>query len=300
MPDLSTRVGKLKLANPLVLCAGISGLNVNLWLKHAKEAGAVTIKSCSVQPRLGHANPTVVEIDKDIVLNAVGLSNPGAEYVAEEIIKYKSKCKTIPLIASLFGKKIEEFGETAAILDRAKPDIIEIDASCPNVEGVMFSNDTELIAKVTEAVRENTSLPVFVKLSAAVNDIVPIAKAAVAAGADGITAINTLPGMAIDPIARKPILTNKFGGVSGRAIKPMAVRAVYMIRKALPEVPIIGMGGVTYGTDVAEMIIAGANAVGVGTAVMYRKNAFATLKNELMEFMDENKYKNIGALKLNE
>jgi len=288
--------------NPLILASGIRGNNANLLIRAAKEgAGAVTSKSCSLQPREGHRNPTMVG-SGSTYLNAIGLSNPGVE---EEIgeIKRAAKEAGVPIIASIVAFSVEDFGRVAARICVARPHMIEVDASCPNIDagGKMFSNYVEDAVAVTKSVRAATKIPFSVKLSPGVPNIGEIAAACVDEGADCITAVNTMDGMYVDAYARRGILHNWFGGVSGPALKPIALKCVYNIRKAIgPSVPIIGTGGVTTGLDAIEMIMAGATAVGVGTAVVLRKNAFKDIAAEMQEFMKKEGYSKISQLKLHE
>ena len=198
---------------------------------------------------------------------------------------------------------MEDFGKVAARISEAKPAMIEVDASCPNIEQgeKMFSSYVKDAAAVTKAVRAATKLPISVKLSPDVPNIGEIAKACVEEGADCITAINTVGGMAVDAYARRAVLHNWFGGISGPALKPVALKCVYSIRKAIgPEVPVIGTGGVASGLDAAEMLMAGATAVGIGTAVVLRKSAFRCIASELQEFMEENGYSKVSQLRLEE
>ena len=221
----------------------------------------------------------------------------------EELAEAKKDCSKIgvPVIASVFARSIEEFAGVAQIVMEAKPDAIELNMSCPNVgsEGRMFACVSGDAAKVVEAVKDVCKAPVFAKLTPNVTDIVEVAKAVEGAGANGIVAINTMPGMLIDAKARKPILTNKEGGLSGAALKPIALRAVYSVSRAV-EIPIIGTGGVLSGMDAVEMLMVGASAVGVGSAISYRKNAFGAIRGELAVFMRENGYSKISELKLDE
>ncbi|MEM4554718.1 MAG: dihydroorotate dehydrogenase [Candidatus Anstonellaceae archaeon] len=290
----------MSLKNPLILASGIRGNSADLLVRAAKEgAGAVTSKSCSLFPREGHANPTVVN-SKEVWLNAIGLSNPGVDEEINEI-KLAVKKAGVPVIASIVGFSVEEFAEVAKRISQANPAMIEVDASCPNIEGggKMFSSCVQDAVLVTKAVRKATKLPFSVKLSADVPNIGEIAFECIQAGADCITAINTVGGMYIDVYARKAVLHNRFGGVSGPAIKPIALKAVYNIRKAVgPNVPIIGTGGVSCGLDAIEMIMAGATAVGIGTAVVLRKNAFREIAKEMKQFMLQNGYKSLSELKL--
>lgn len=290
----------LKMRNPLILASGIRGNNANLLIRAAKEgAGAVTSKSCSLQPREGHANPTMVGSDS-AYLNAIGLSNPGVEEEVREI-KRAVREAGIPIIASIVAFSVDDFGKVASRISTAKPHMIEVDASCPNIEqgGKMFSNYAEDAAAVTRAVRTATHIPISIKLSPDVPNIGEIASACVDEGADCITAINTMGGMHVDAYARRGVLHNWFGGVSGPALKPIALKSVYNVRKAVgPGVPIIGTGGVTTGLDAIEMIMAGATCVGVGTAVVLRKNAFKDIAAEMQQFMKKEGYGELTELKL--
>ncbi|MCX6769678.1 MAG: dihydroorotate dehydrogenase [Candidatus Micrarchaeota archaeon] len=301
---LGTCLGKLKLENPLILASGIRGNTAALLIRAAKEgAGAATSKSCSLTPRTGHANPTMAGTE-GVFINAIGLSNPG---VQEEILEIRRAVKEakIPIIASIYAKEVEEFAEVARLISEAKPHMLEVDISCPNVhrEGAMFSSYKEDAAKVCAAVAEATKIPFSAKLSPDVPNIGQIAHVCVTSGAGCITAINTAGGMYIDARARKAVLSNWFGGISGPAIKPIALKAVHSIRKAVgEEVPIIGTGGVSNGIDAAEMLMAGATAVGIGTAIAARKEdaPFEAIASELKAFMKEEGYTKISQLKLEE
>ena len=299
VPDLSVSLCGVRLSNPLVLASGILGTSAELLHRVARcGAGAVTSKSCGPTPREGHPNPTVLDWGHGLI-NAVGLSNPGAD---EEVpILRDAKARLIPLgvplIASIFAETVEGFAEVARKVAEAKPDFIEVNISCPNVEaefGRPFAADPRDAAAVTAAVRRAVSLPVIVKLSPNVADIAAIARAVEAEGADAIAAINSLgPGMVIDLDSGRPILANRAGGVSGPAIRPIAVRCVYDISRAV-RIPVIGIGGVTSGRDAAEMIMAGATAVGVGTAVYYRgPEVFGHIRDELAAFMGSHGYSSV-------
>ncbi|MCX8175355.1 MAG: dihydroorotate dehydrogenase [Candidatus Micrarchaeota archaeon] len=291
-----------RLRNPLILASGVRGNSAELLIRAAREgAGAVTSKSCSLCPREGHSNPTMVA-DGGIFLNAIGLSNPGVEEEIGEIRRAVRKAG-VPVIASIVGFSPEEFGRLAERMEEAKPHMIEADASCPNIEhgGKMFSQSVEDAVAVTKAVRAATSLPFSIKLSPDVPNIGQIAKACVEAGADCITAVNTMGGMLIDPYAKKAVLHNRFGGLSGHALKPIALKSVYSIRKAVGDgVPIIGTGGVACGLDAVEMIMAGATCVGVGTAVALRNGAFRQIAGEMREFMRKEGYRSVSELSLDE
>jgi len=273
MAELGVSLCGVRLRNPLVLASGILGTEAELLVRVAQAgAGAVTAKSCSLQPRVGHPNPSVLAWEHGLI-NAVGLANPGVEAEIEELIRAKGLLGPVgsALIASVFADTVEHFSQVAAQVARARPDLIEVNISCPNVHdefGTPFSADPGAAAEVTAAVKDAVAgtAPVLVKLSPNVTDIRAIARAVQAAGADGITAINTLTGMVIDVQARRPVLANRTGGLSGPAIRPLAVRCVYEIYKAV-DLPIIGTGGVGSGRDALELIMAGATAVGIGSAV---------------------------------
>lgn len=287
---LQTQLAGVTLPTPLVLASGIIGTSATLLARAGQAgAGAVTAKSVGPAPRIGHRNPICFEWSGGLI-NAVGLPGPGAEaevHVLQEARRALT-AQGVAVIASIFAGTPDEFAEVAATILRATPDILELNISCPNVHddyGEPFAASCAGAESVTAAVAplcRAAAVPLFVKLAPNVPNIARIAAAAVAAGADGITAINTMPGMVIDSESGAPVLTNKSGGLSGPAIKPIAIRAVYEIAAALPGVPIIGTGGVTCGTDAIEMFMAGATAVGVGSAVWYRGvDAFAEINAEI-------------------
>jgi dihydroorotate dehydrogenase (NAD+) catalytic subunit len=296
--NLSTKLCGIKLENPTILASGILGTTGSSLVNVANHgAGAVTSKSVGLEERYGHPGPVLAEWEKGFI-NAVGLSGPGIEEGIEEI-SYAVKNSSAPVIASIFASKIDDFGIAAKKISKANPDFIEVNISCPNVEsefGRPFGTDPDISAKVTKIVKKNTTIPVIIKLSPNVPDIKLIAQAVVMAGADIINAINTVgPGMVINIEAAKPVLHNKVGGVSGPAIRPVAVRCVYDIYEATKgKTPIIGTGGITYGKDAIEMLMAGASAVGIGTAVYYRGvDIFRKISEEIEEFMERNNHNSL-------
>ncbi|HIH20810.1 TPA: dihydroorotate dehydrogenase [Candidatus Micrarchaeota archaeon] len=303
--DLSAKIAGIHLKNPTVLASGILGTTSHIMASVANQggAGAITSKSASIKERKGHPNPIVVDqLGKGWFLNAVGLSNPGLEEKAEELAEYKKLSKT-PIIASVFATTAEEFGLAAEAIAKCHPDAIELNESCPNVEdefGRLFCLDERSAGKAVEEARSRVpkKIPIFAKLSPDVPAIETIARACVEAGADGITAVNTAgPGMAIDIDRAKPILANKFGGLSGPALKPLAIKCVYRIHAALPETPIIGTGGVFTGEDAIEMLMAGASAVGIGTSAFYRSRmVFKEVCKEMTGWMQSHGYKNAREL----
>jgi len=297
---LNIRLKGVRLENPTVLASGILGVSGASLVNIANHgAGAVTSKSVSLEERKGHPCPILLTFEAG-VMNAVGLSNPGVEKIIEELEHYKQNSDA-PLIASIFASKTKDFGIAAKKISEAKPDIIEANISCPNVEaefGKPFAADPKMAAAVTKVVKKNTKIPVFVKLSPNVPNIGMIAKAVEKAGADGITAVNTAgPGMVINIDAGKPLLANKVGGISGPAIKPIAVKCVYDVYEAV-KIPIIGTGGITTGRDAVEMIMAGATAVGIGSGVYYRGiEIFQRVCDEIVEFMEENNYSSLKQIR---
>ena len=262
----------------------------------AGGAGGVTSKSASPRPRAGHPNPTVLKWGAGFI-NAVGLANPGVEaqvHILRDTRRLLEELGTSTrLIASIFAETVDGFARAAEVISEAAPDFIEVNISCPNVAhelGRPFASTPEDAAAVTRAVKEATDIPVIVKLSPNVTDIAEIARAVEAAGADAISAINTVAGMVIDIRAARPVLANREGGVSGPAIKPIAVRAVYQIYQAV-SIPIVGIGGVTTGEDAAEMMMAGATLVGVGSAAYwYGPEALGSIRDQLAQFLVEEGY----------
>lgn len=297
--DLSVSLAGVELLNPLVLASGFLGTEAELLARVAcQKIGIVTTKSCSLNPRAGHENPTVIAWEHGLQ-NAVGLTNPGVEEEVKEIGKLKNLLKdsAVKISASFFGGTVEEFVRVAQELEKARPDFLEMNISCPNVAsefGRTFSAECQDTFQVVKKVKQVTNVPLIVKLSPNVTDIALIAKSAEDAGADVISAINTVNGMIVDIESGKPILTNKVGGLSGPAVKPMAVFAVCKIAQSV-KVPVIGMGGVSYGKDAIEMVMAGAMAVGIGSAIYDRKiEVFSKVTDEMEKFMLEHNYSSLS------
>lgn len=265
---LVTEIAGLRLRNPTMLAAGILGLS-GPSLRRAAEAGAgaVVTKSVGLKPRVGYPNPTVVQVDCGL-LNAMGLPNPSVHHFGEELREVKKG--GVSVILSIYGFSTEDFAEVAMMAVEEGADALELNVSCPHVEktGSEIGQNPRLVAEVVEKVKSKVDKPVFVKLTPNVANIVKVAEAAVKAGADAITAINTVRAMAIDVETTRPILANKIGGLSGRAIKPISVRCVYEIYRQV-EVPVIGCGGVTTWRDAVEFMLAGASAVQIGTAIAF-------------------------------
>jgi len=294
---LETNLCGIKLRNPTILASGILGVTKDCVERVGKNgAGAVTLKSLCHEERQGNKNPTMFGCD-DIFMNAVGLPGQGIDNAINDFKRLDNL--SVPVIGSIYGYTIEQFGIVAKKMASLKPAMIEVNISCPNLDyGKPYYTDVDLTAKVTDAVKKNSGkIPVSVKLSPNVYNIKEIAKAAEKAGADAITAVNTVPGMVINVDARKPILSAKAGGVSGPALKPIAVRCVYEIYEAV-KIPIIGTGGITYGKDAIEMIMAGATAVGIGTGVYYRGiGVFKKVCDEMESWMKKNKVRTLNEIR---
>ena len=266
--QVETEIAGLKLRNPTILASGILGTSADYLMEIAHaDAGAVTTKSVGLKPREGYKNPTVIQLECGI-LNAVGLPNPGIRAFIKEIREMRNL--EIPVIVSVYGFSPEEYAEVAMMAVEAGADAVELNLSCPHVKGAgaEMGRSPAMVAVVVEKVKESVDKPVFAKLTPNVADIKEIAVAAASSGADAITAINTVRAMAIDIETCRPILANKIGGLSGGAIKPIAVRCIYEIYEAV-DVPIIGCGGVRTWRDAVEMMLAGASAVQIGSAIAY-------------------------------
>ncbi len=265
---LAVEIAGLKLSNPTMLAAGILGMTgESLKEAFACGAGAVVTKSVGLKPLEGYPNPTVAQVACGL-LNAMGLPNPGIDEFKEEIKELKQSEPLMRLIVSIYGFSTSEFVKVAKVVANAGADALELNVSCPHVKetGAEIGQSPSLVAEVVREVKNNVKKPVLVKLTPNVSDIVGVAKAAVEAGADALTAINTVRAMAIDAETTRPILANKIGGLSGSAIKPIAVRCVYEIYREV-DVPIVGCGGVTSWRDAVEFMLAGASAVQIGTAI---------------------------------
>lgn len=283
--DLRTVLGGLELDNPVLTASGCaaSGRELDQFFDVA-ALGAVVTKSIMLEPRSGRPTPRMAETPSGM-LNSIGLQGPGIDAFLETDLPWLHG-KGARAIVSIAGGSVEEYAELARRL-RGAPGLsgLEVNISCPNVanRGLVFACDPGAAHEVVGAVRRHTapSVPVFAKLSPDVTDIVTIARSCVDAGADGLSMINTLLGMAIDTDTMRPVLGGVTGGLSGPAVKPVAVRCVWQVHAALPEVPIIGMGGVRSGLDALELVLAGASAVSVGTAVFGDPGAPARVLREL-------------------
>jgi dihydroorotate dehydrogenase (NAD+) catalytic subunit len=293
---LEVELCKVKMKNPTMLAAGIMGCIASSLNWAARSgAGAVVTKSFSLEPNEGYANPTTIEVTGG-VLNAIGLSNPGVEAFSKELEKVS---RIVPTIASLYGSSPREFSEAAAKVEHLI-DLIELNVSCPHAMegcGASIGQDPLLTAEIVKSVKKNVNCPVIVKLTPNVTDIVEIAMSAQNAGCDGLTLINSVgPGIRIDTDTARPILHNKMGGLSGPAIKPIALRCVFEVYEAV-NVPITGVGGITNYRDAVEFLFAGAKCVQIGTAIMYEgMDVFSSICNGLKKFMIKKGYQSIDEM----
>ena len=296
MATLNVEVAGLRLANPFILASGIWGeTGATLARALRAGAGAVVTKSISLEPRAGYPNPTVVELPCGL-LNAMGLPNPGIEAYKEEVEEALRPGK--PVIGSIFGANSSEFIQLAHKMEGYGVQALELNLSCPHAKGygATLGQDPDVTKRITSAVKSSARIPVFVKLTPNVASIASLARAAESGGADGVSAINTLRGMAIDIALARPVLSHGGGGYSGPGIKPVGVWAVHEIYSSV-EIPIIGMGGISTGEDAAEYMMAGAKAVQVGTALLQgREKTFARLCSELEAFLESNGYRRASRL----
>ena len=286
----------INLKNPAILASGILGITKESINRIRKAgAGAVTLKSLCHEERLGYKNPAIVVFEGGM-LNAIGLSGQGIDNALKDFKSLDDL--SVPVIGSIFGYRTQDFAYVTRQMSKLKPALIEVDISCPHVDyGKPICSDKNIAAEVTKAVKKNTKIPVSIKLSPNVDDIKEIAHAVEKAGADAITAINAASGMVINIDAKKPVLANKIGGITGPALKPIAVRCVYQIYETV-KIPIIGTGGITYGKDAIEMTMAGATALGIGTAVYYRGiNVFKKICDEMQQWMKKNKVKSLDEIR---
>ncbi len=296
MAKLSTSLCGISLENPTILASGVLGVIGSTLKKVGNNgAGAVVTKSIGTMAREGHKNPSVIELENGL-LNSIGLANPSYKEFGEEI--KIAKKGSVPVIGSVYGFNIREFVEVSKAMEGFGVDALELNLSCPNVSkaGAYYGQSKELAYEAVNAVKESVKIPIIAKLTVNVSDIVSIAKACEEAKCDAITAINTVRAMKIDINAKMPIMSNKFGGLSGPCIKPIAVGAVYEIAKET-NVPVIGCGGITTGEDAIEFMMAGATAVQIGTAVLHRGiSVFRKITREIEEFMDQNGYSSVEEL----
>jgi len=294
MTDLSVVLCGMRLGNPTMLAAGVLDETGRTMAEVARAgAGAVVTKSVGKEARQGHTNPCIVELDTGL-LNAMGLPNPGIEAYRAEISEARKG--GVPVIGSVFGGTEEEIAEIAILMQAAGADAIELNLSCPHAKGygAEVGSTPEMVESVCLAAKAGLKVPMLAKLTPNTSSISKLAAAAERGGADAIVAINTVKAMTISPEARLPILANRFGGLSGPAIRPIGVRCVYEVYDAV-DIPVIGVGGIATSRDALEYIMAGASAVQIGTAVWTRgTKVFKEVADGIAEFMSENGHKSIG------
>ena len=306
--NLQTSFCGMSLSSPIILLSGCVGFGEEYTrIKGFSNAdiGAVCLKGTTLEPRLGNKLHRLAETPNGM-LNSIGLQNPGTKTVIDEILPGLDKNET-KFIINISGSSVEEYGEIAKHFDNTDIDAIEINISCPNVKegGVAFGNDPEMSFRVVEICRKNTTKPIITKLSPNQTDIAANAVRCIEAGSDGLAVINTVMGMAVDVETKRPVIGNNRGGLSGPAIKPIAllkVHQVYQVSKKY-NVPIIGQGGIVSAKDAIEFIIAGADTVGVGTALFYDPLVCTKINSGISQYLEDNNIKNldslVGSLQLN-
>lgn len=285
--DLSVQLGSLRLKNPVIAASGTFGYGEELNdYFPVEKLGAVSTKGLSLKPRDGNPMPRIIETPSGMI-NAIGLQNVGIEAFIREKLPFLEK-RGVVVIANIFGNTLDEYVEIARMLNATSVQAVELNISCPNVKagGMEFGNDPKMAAKVTEAVRAAFDRHLMVKLSPNVTSIVEIAKGVEAAGADSLSMINTITAMVINTRTRRPMIANRVGGLSGPAIRPIAVR---MVAQTFPQVkiPIVGIGGIVNANDALEFFIAGAAAIQVGTATFMAPDACSRILDDLEAYLGE-------------
>ena len=285
--NMKVNIAGVELDNPVIAASGTFGFGHEYGeLYDLSEIGAISVKGLTKAPRAGNPPPRITETPGGI-LNSVGLQNPGVDAFIKEEIPFlrKYRCK---IIANMAGSTFEDYCEMAEKLSDADIDLLEMNISCPNVKagGAAFGTNPDTVYEITKTVRKYAKKPLIVKLSPNVSDITETAKAAEAGGADALSLINTLTGMAIDIKTRRPILANVVGGLSGPCVKPVAVRMVYQVHKVV-KLPLIGMGGISTGEDAIEFLMAGSTAISVGTANFTDPYACVKIRDGIMAYMKQ-------------
>lgn len=295
--DISVDLGGLNLKNPVTVASGTFGYGLEYEdFMDISQIGGVIVKGTTLEPRSGNPAPRIAETPAGM-LNAIGLENPGIDVFLKEYLPYLSE-KGVTVIANIAGNTVEEYARIAAKIEASEGvAAIELNISCPNVKkgGLQFGTNPYTVKEVVEAVKKETSLPVIPKLSPNVTDIVEIAKAAEAGGADALSMINTLLGMAIDIKKKKPVLANVFGGLSGPAIKPVALRMIYQVYKEV-DLPILGGGGIMNSNDAIEFIMAGASAVSIGTGNFINPRLALEIAQGIKNYLQEENIKSVREL----
>jgi len=288
-PDMTVEIAGIRMRNPVMTASGTFGYGEEFSAYvDLEEIGAIITKGLSLKPRAGNPTPRIVETPAGM-LNAIGLQNVGIDAFIADKVPFLRTVAT-PVVVNLFGNTLEEYGELAARLDRVSEVAgVEVNISCPNVKhgGIVFGTDPKAAYEVVKLVREATIKPLIVKLSPNVTDIVEMASACADAGADALSLINTVTGMAVDLRTRRPVLANITGGLSGPGIKPVALRMVWQVAKAV-NLPIIGIGGIMSATDALEFMLVGATAVQIGTANFLDPSAAQTIARDMEQYLVDN------------
>jgi len=298
MIDMRVDIGGVKLKNPVLVSSGTFGFGKEYSKFYDLNLlGGVAVKGITLKPRKGNKPPRIMETPAGI-LNSVGLENPGLDVFIEKELPFLKKY-SVPIIANISGNTIEEYSLMAKELND-HVDLIELNVSCPNVKegGIAFGTKSDSVYEVTKEVRKNCSIPIIVKLSPNVTDITEMALAAEEAGADCISLINTIMGMAIDIENRKPYFHNIVAGLSGPAVKPIALRMVWQVAQKV-NIPVIGMGGISNWQDAIEFMMAGADAISIGTANFYNPLAPIEVLEGIEKYMVENGISNLSEIKIN-
>ena len=287
MADLTVNIAGVEFKNPVITASGTFGFGREYSEFYPlKEIGGLSCKGITLKPRMGNPPPRIAETPSGI-LNAVGLQNPGVDYFIERDLPWLKEQETV-VIANIAGNTPEEYAQMAEKLSESSVDMIEMNISCPNVKhgGVQFGTSCQSVGAITREVRAHCKKPLMVKLSPNVSDIAEIARAAESEGADALSLINTLTGMRIDINTRRPIIRNNTGGLSGPAVFPVAVRMVWQTAGAV-KIPVVGMGGISTWRDAVEMMLAGASAIQVGTALFSDPYAPLKIKEGLNRYLDD-------------
>lgn len=296
-PSMAVDVGGIRMKNPVTVASGTFGFGPEYApYFDLNRLGAIVVKGTTLEPRKGNPTPRIVETPAGI-LNSIGLQNPGVEHFINKALPFLARYD-LPVIVNIAGDTVEDYARLAEKLDRAKGVAgLEVNISCPNVKkgGLLFGSDPASAAAVTRAVKGGTSLPVIVKLSPNVTSIGEVAARVAEAGADALSLINTLLGMAIDVHKRRPVLGNVMGGLSGPAIRPVGVRMVWQVYREV-KLPLIGMGGIVTAADALEFILAGATAVAVGTASFVNPRTAMEIVDGIKEYMARSGVKEIREL----
>lgn len=296
LPDMTVNIAGITLENPVTTASGTFSARESGEFYDINELGAMITKGVAPEPWEGNRTPRIAETYGGM-LNSVGLQNPGVDAFIREELPYLKSFRP-KIIANVVGRSIGEYCSVVEKLSETGIDLLEINISCPNIKegGISFGANPAMAAEITREIKKVSTKPILMKLTPNVTDITEIALAVEAEGADGISMINTLLGMRIDIHKSRPVLKNVMGGLSGPAIKPVAVRMVYQVRRVV-NIPIIGLGGIMTGEDAAEFLMAGADAISVGTAALTDPTAPVRIKNELIAFMNQYGYQNLRQIR---